>query len=890
MSRQVRVEAVFETTGAVVSLGTYNAAIQRVIASQNQLSAMVRQSSASLTAQRQAAQAAASGAQNAAAAQVNALQGVSAAYNQVAAAAAAAAAQMRNANNQRNPGGGGGGGQGGGGGGNQGGGRAGGGGRRGNYFGLTANQFYGGIIAGYGAANVVQGSISLADSWTDINGRIRVALTSATEFNETQAALFEIAQRSRVSFADTANSFSRLMFAARDMGMTSKQAVTLADAIADAGRASYRTSGEIQSFITQFPQMLAMGKAGSDEWRSMKESFPQLVDTIAKNWQNLDGSIGVTRGQLEKIVRDGKGFSDLMVNAIFRGMDDLRAKAELVPRTFEQALVQLKNEWLRAVGQMADQTKFVDQMTAGIDRLIKAATGPAGLVMIEGALNAISSGFNALTKAVESGAVAESFLVIKEMVLGIVEAMKTFAEVTGEKGVWSIMNGSVFQAMAKDIQAGKENALSAVEDFREDVAKAKAEQDKLMGWQTSTRATPTNWAMTSRPEDRNLEAMRSRIKEQIAEAKAQIELGEVKAKYEGDSFTRASARLAIEKKITADMRERLPAESKQLEALLNQQVALDIANKNAEKDRGAKEKIAEIQQQIELKRVEMTGDQELIRAAQLNLSIEKLVTQELRDRNPELAKQLELTERMRAAQELAAKQVAEWRDLYKSMGDTLVNSMIAAGKEGRSFADGLKDVGAQFAEMLMKAIVLQPMVNSIAASLGGITGSAAGGGPADWMTGAMRSLLGAAAGSAVGGGSFMGGGGWATSYSPAMARGGVMMGGRITAYANGGIVNQPTLFNHSGGMGLMGEAGAEAIMPLSRGKNGKLGVMAAGGGGQTVVNNISVKVDGDMTDSTRQRLMADFDRLLASRTPGIVKNSVAAVKNEHQANPSYLRR
>jgi len=69
----------------------------------------------------------------------------------------------------------------------------------------------------------------------------------------------------------------------------------------------------------------------------------------------------------------------------------------------------------------------------------------------------------------------------------------------------------------------------------------------------------------------------------------------------------------------------------------------------------------------------------------------------------------------------------------------------------------------------------------------------------------------------------------------------------IVPFYKGGIVNSPTLFPFSKGTGLMGEAGPEAIVPLKRGRDGKLGI--AGGGGATTVN-VSVdakgtKVEGD---------------------------------------------
>ncbi|GAA4224780.1 phage-related minor tail protein [Sagittula marina] len=72
------------------------------------------------------------------------------------------------------------------------------------------------------------------------------------------------------------------------------------------------------------------------------------------------------------------------------------------------------------------------------------------------------------------------------------------------------------------------------------------------------------------------------------------------------------------------------------------------------------------------------------------------------------------------------------------------------------------------------------------------------------------------------------------------AKGGGFAQGRVMPFANGGIVNGPTVFPVRGGAGLMGEAGPEAIMPLARGADGKLGVRAAGGSQPvTVVMNIS---------------------------------------------------
>ncbi len=72
------------------------------------------------------------------------------------------------------------------------------------------------------------------------------------------------------------------------------------------------------------------------------------------------------------------------------------------------------------------------------------------------------------------------------------------------------------------------------------------------------------------------------------------------------------------------------------------------------------------------------------------------------------------------------------------------------------------------------------------------------------------------------------------------ANGAAFSQGRVVPFATGGVVSSPTTFPMKGATGLMGEAGPEAIMPLSRGPDGRLGVQMQGGGRPvSVVFNIT---------------------------------------------------
>lgn len=65
-------------------------------------------------------------------------------------------------------------------------------------------------------------------------------------------------------------------------------------------------------------------------------------------------------------------------------------------------------------------------------------------------------------------------------------------------------------------------------------------------------------------------------------------------------------------------------------------------------------------------------------------------------------------------------------------------------------------------------------------------------------------------------------------FGGGMAGGGMI--GSVVPFADGGVVRSPSFFPMGGDMGLMGEAGPEAILPLKRGADGSLGVAAGGGG------------------------------------------------------------
>jgi len=140
--------------------------------------------------------------------------------------------------------------------------------------------------------------------------------------------------------------------------------------------------------------------------------------------------------------------------------------------------------------------------------------------------------------------------------------------------------------------------------------------------------------------------------------------------------------------------------------------------------------------------------------------------------------------------------LANLEKLAASFGNQLSGALKDATVSGRSLDDMLRRIGMNLAGMALSQ-GLQPLSNLTSGLLSGL----------------LRGVT-------------------------PFAKGGVASG--VIPFASGGVVSAPTYFPMGRSVGLMGEAGAEAILPLQRGADGRLGVAAGGGrGAVNVVFNVT---------------------------------------------------
>ncbi len=341
------------------------------------------------------------------------------------------------------------------------------------------------------------------------------------------------------------------------------------------------------------------------------------------------------------------------------------------------------------------------------------------------------------------------------------------------------------------------------------------------------------------------------LDQKIADARA----GMVKARKDADSqlevlATNETGRLAKQERSISSYVQALGQQQRALE-LAGQRAVLGVGQGdrqnalngqlNSQQDRFAQQSLELENQRSDPSR--KMSDEEFTRKSQALADANKKATDQIRQNYADVeSAQGDWTKGATAAWEnyldsakdIAGQTKSLFGNAFSSMEDSIVNFAMT-GKA--SFSDFAKSILADMAR-----IATRQAASGLLGSLVGLGVSAAG---AYFGGGATP----ASAGSTAAGYSAEVLAGWS---GVTQAKGGAWASG-VQMFADGGaftnsVVSKPTAFGMAGGKtGVMGEAGAEAIMPLTRTSSGKLGVMAMGGGGGSggTQINVEVHIDGD---------------------------------------------
>ena len=743
------------------------------------------------------------------------------------------------------------------------------------------SKITGTLAAGFAAFKGIKAITDAGDQIRTLQGSFEALLGSAERATGMLQEVFSVVQNTGVDMTSAAEATQRLAVALGDAGATNAQIAQLTENFVKLGRIGGSGMEDISGSLVQFTQALASGKLQGDELKSIMERMPIIGKQIAKE-------MGVSVGSLKQLGAEGKITSDILVNAILKPTEEIQAQFEKLPLTMEQAFNKSAAEatkLLATFDSVAGISNTIAILMDGIGEMLSGVNRQAG--------DAADS-FNVWESiAVDIGNAFRGVVIVVNTLVGgmgqLIAALKGVAEVgiravnptrwneIGDvvEGTWKSMKelGTATMETNKRLALGEQRVqknTAAVRDYQTGLDTLQAalkkqaeEQDKANKKTKGAKPPVDEWTKWIKS---------------LQDAQKELDLAPVKLEYlnkqlallaaNGDT---TSAKFQVMKKAADDLAasldpvaaalQKVTAEAlsqdqtpKILEAMEARMVELAFAGKATSNEFYIlTEQVKKMREAMDRSGATTVVDQ--LKAAEVEAGI-------LQKKFDDMNKALENGTLTNAAAVEAMKKnllgVSNTAEAATEKTKTLVQSVAdLSGKFVVDFSDkiidSIGDVESSFDDMIETFIkqIAKLMLNRYVMQFLEAFGNTETG--KSWGFGAKTA---------------------------AAAQGAAFDSRGVQFMAQGGIVSRPTMFAHGGGLGVMGEAGAEAIVPLRRSASGDLGVGAS-------PVNVQVNNYTDAEVKTSEATNVDGQRMIKIEIRRQVREALADGSMDRTMRTSY---
>ena len=257
------------------------------------------------------------------------------------------------------------------------------------------------LISGIGQANqLLSKTMEYFDNITLLKARLDLVNDGLQTTEKIQENIFNAANRARTSYDGMAKSVAKLNMLAADQFATNDEAIYFMETLNKIFAVSGTGAEEASAAMYQLTQAMGSGVLQGDEFRSIMENAPMLIQKIAE-------SLGVTRGELKAMSSDGKITAGVIKKAMFDAAEDINKQFESLPKTWGQLSQIAKNHIQKAFEPLAGQISTwlqTDSAKAFFDAILVGATVAAqvfsvAIDLITGTLSFLHEVFIAMLPA-----------------------------------------------------------------------------------------------------------------------------------------------------------------------------------------------------------------------------------------------------------------------------------------------------------------------------------------------------------------------------------------------------------------------------------------------------------------------------------------------------------
>lgn len=331
-------------------------------------------------------------------------------------------------------------------------------------------------LAAVGAAFAVDKLQEWSDAWGSASGLIRTSTKDLQEAMAVQDRLFGVAQKTRTEYNAVVELYSRSARAANDLGASQQDLINFTEGVGKALAVQHTSATQAAGALFQLGQALTGAKIQAQEYNSLIDNAPVILQTVA---QHLDGT-GGSIGGLTKLVKAGKVSNKEFFDAFLAGSADLDAKFAQTSNLFSQGWTVIKNAVIKYVGEMNEATgisdrfqKFAQWVGDNMPQIASAIVGFGAALAVALAPAAISQAIG-LLKILFTLVAANPFLTLAAAVAGVITYLYQMRDVI-KLGIDDTTTlGDLMAAMWEDIGPLISNVADIAEEvfsFIVDVAK-----------------------------------------------------------------------------------------------------------------------------------------------------------------------------------------------------------------------------------------------------------------------------------------------------------------------------------------------------------------------------------------------------------------------------------
>lgn len=244
-----------------------------------------------------------------------------------------------------------------------------------------------GVGAGLGAF------VHYASAAQDLKSKLYPLFDSQQQVNAAFKETIRIADSAKSAVEPIVDLYAKLTRSGKDFGISKPVISRVVEQTAKLARLSGGDTQSQAAGIYQFSQALGKGKLNGDEFVSLSENIPEVLRTIAKGFEGVNGKIGVTYGELPKLAKAGELTTKKIVEALLRMQDQTDKTFDKLPNTISASINKLSNSFTALINGTDDAYGTTRAFAAGLgflaDNLGRVTSGAFQLLTVYAAIRGV---------------------------------------------------------------------------------------------------------------------------------------------------------------------------------------------------------------------------------------------------------------------------------------------------------------------------------------------------------------------------------------------------------------------------------------------------------------------------------------------------------------------